>query len=575
MGRTTTSKSKIKSHKAIETRTDFFFYAFRNILLVSLPLVLISALVLSLPHSSAYSSSTDNVSLTLPSACTISASVIEGHNATIVNGQYEGDVGNTKINAFCNDNNGYFIYAIGTSGDTDGNTDLISSANDSYNIHTNVYNASTLTPSTPSSWAMKLSSNNGAYAPTIIDGYDSYSTIPNTDTIVAYRASGTSMDVNTDLTGSYFNTTYEIYTNPVQPAGTYLGKVKYTMTHPYDSSQLPNMENAFDIVGKDKVTVTDPVTGITGSYYKMQDMSERICNLTKVYGELSATQLVDIRDNKVYWVAKLADNHCWMTQNLDLDIISDTNAQNYIALTSENTDLSTDESVYTDSNTIYALKGENDTYGYTYENGIATWTPERSTIVYDQLSSATWASDNNHPYSYDRLDNNGNPVYPDSNVSQAIAGNHGLSGNYYNWTASIASNDSTNANVNSSGSDQINSICPKGWRLPSAANKEFGDLLVTYNIIQTNTSTAYLEGGFNKMSVLPLYFVRGGYIFPNGSLGDTGGIGNYWTSTGTTYNGPGVFFLYFTSGSVQPQRSAFSIVYDGKRNGRPTRCLAR
>ena len=562
MGRTTTSKSKIKVHKAIETRTDFFYYAFRNILIVSLPLVLISALVLSLPHSSAYSSSTDSVSLNLPSACTISASVIEGHNATIVNGQYEGDVGNTKINAFCNDNNGYFIYAIGTSGDTDGNTDLISSVNDSYNIHTNVYNASTLTPSTPSSWAMKLSSNNGTYAPTIIDGYDSYSTIPNTDTIVAYRTSGTSMDVNTDLTGSYFNTTYEIYTNPVQPAGTYLGKVKYTMTHPYDSSQLPNMENAFDIAGKDKITVTDPVTGITGSYYKMQDMSNRICNLTGVKNELSATQLVDIRDNKLYWVAKLDDGHCWMTQNLDLDIIAGSTT-----LTSNNTDLSSDQSVYTANNTIYALKGSGDTYGYTYENGIATWILERSTIAYDQLNSTSWSNSNVYPYSYDRLDttagaNNGQLVKPDNNVTDS----HGLSGNYYNWTASIASNDSNNAS--SANPDQTNSICPKGWRLPSVTNKEFGNLLVQYGIISTNTSTSYIENqsSVNSMGAAPLYLVRGGNVY-GGSLNYSGSNGRYWSSTFSSTSS--AYRLDFSSSNANPQSNV------SRNSGFSIRCVAR
>ena len=31
-------------------------------------------------------------------------------------------------------------------------------------------------------------------------------------------------------------------------------------------------------------------------------------------------KLVDIRDNKLYYVSKLKDGHCWMTQNLDLEI---------------------------------------------------------------------------------------------------------------------------------------------------------------------------------------------------------------------------------------------------------------
>ena len=571
MGRTTKLEDKYKASRTnlhsmedgTEDRTTFFYYAFRNILLVSIPLLLVSGIVLfnlSI-HSSAYSSSTDSVSLTLPSACTISASIISTHNATLVNGQYEGDIGNTKVNAYCNDNNGYNIYAIGSSNDSDGNTDLVSDINSNYNIHTGVYNAGTLTPSTPSSWAMKLSSSGGTYAPTIVDGYKSYSEIPSTDTMVAYRTSGTSMDPNTDITGSYFNTTYEIYANTLQPAGTYLGKVKYTMTHPYNSSDLPTIENAFDIAGKDKITVTDPVTGETGDYYKMQDMSDRICNLAKVYNELSAIQLVDVRDNKLYWVAKLEDNHCWITQNLDLDITSDPTSPSYIALTSNNTDLSTDESVYTDSNTIYALKGAGDTYGYTYENGIATWIPERDTIAYNQLSSTTWTDDANHPYSYDRLDNNGNPVYPDSNVSQALAGDHGLSGNYYNWTATLASNNSAKAT-----GDPVNSICPKGWRLPNITNKEFGNLLVQYGIIETNTSQTYLDGGFAKMGTTPLYLVRGGSVI-NGSMDYSGSRGRYWSST--FLNGSDAYRLGFSSSIVYPQDN-------GSRGyGYSIRCVAK
>ena len=92
----------------VNSRVDFFYYAFRNVLLVSIPLLVVSGVVLSHLsfHSSAYSSSTDSVSLSLPTSCTISANVLTPHNATLVNGQYEGNIGNTRINAYCNDNNG-------------------------------------------------------------------------------------------------------------------------------------------------------------------------------------------------------------------------------------------------------------------------------------------------------------------------------------------------------------------------------------------------------------------------------------------------------------------------------------
>lgn len=79
--------------------------------------------------------------------------------------------------------------------------------------------------------------------------------------------------------------------------------------------------------------VANPVT-ITNLYQLvyMQDMTAEICTNTP-YDKTGATsasvadlhnpvtkQLIDTRDGKKYWVAKLADGNCWMTQNLALDI---------------------------------------------------------------------------------------------------------------------------------------------------------------------------------------------------------------------------------------------------------------
>lgn len=54
----------------------------------------------------------------------------------------------------------------------------------------------------------------------------------------------------------------------------------------------------------------------------MQDITPEICTNTP---EADAEghnqfQLKDSRDQKSYWVAKLKDGNCWMTQNLDLDL---------------------------------------------------------------------------------------------------------------------------------------------------------------------------------------------------------------------------------------------------------------
>ena len=47
----------------------------------------------------------------------------------------------------------------------------------------------------------------------------------------------------------------------------------------------------------------------------MQEMTSEICSITF---ENETKQLIDTRDGKSYWVAKLKDGNCWMTQNLAL-----------------------------------------------------------------------------------------------------------------------------------------------------------------------------------------------------------------------------------------------------------------
>ena len=121
----------------MSSRIDFFYYTFRNVLLVSVPLLVVSALILgfSIPHSSAANSGSDSVTLTLSTSCTLSSSIITPHHASLNGGQYEEGIGNTRINTYCNDNNGYSIYAIGTSNNMDGNTDLVSDIDEHYNIN--------------------------------------------------------------------------------------------------------------------------------------------------------------------------------------------------------------------------------------------------------------------------------------------------------------------------------------------------------------------------------------------------------------------------------------------------------
>ncbi len=87
------------------------------------------------------------------------------------------------------------------------------------------------------------------------------------------------------------------------------------------------------------------VTGLMSLTY-MQDMTSNICQDTKAAngantvtpGNEVEKRLIDVRDGKEYWVAKLADGNCWMTQNLALDLNSSK------ALTSSDTDLNSKSS---------------------------------------------------------------------------------------------------------------------------------------------------------------------------------------------------------------------------------------
>ena len=270
-------------------------------------------------------------------------------------------------------------------------------------------------------------------------------------------------------------------------------------------------------------------------YYKMQDMTTRICQTAEAPSEL---QVIDVRDDKVYWIAKLADGNCWMTQNLDLDLTSNPEADNYIALTSENTDLNdTTSAAYQDG---YTISGD----------GVITWMPERDTIAYDKLD--TWQDNNAHPYSYDYLDVNGNPVYPDKNATQQIAGNHGLSGNYYNWSAAVASNNSS-ADTQQRYREFQNSICPKNWELPSRYNPDnFTNLRITYVSVK-------------KVMQSPIWFIRSGALESN-TINLLGVAGYCWTNTNWTSDS--AFSSFLDGYGFYPAN--FSML-----KGQSLRCLAR
>ena len=460
----------------VNSRVDFFYHAFRNVLIISIPLVIISATILSSLHISATdsTSSTDTLSFNISSSCTLSSVVDESHNAELINGTYIDGIGQTTITTLCNDGNGYSIYANGYSNNEEGNNKLVNTENSNFNII-----SGTAQSGTTSNWAMSLNNlanDPSLTPPTIENAYNNtYGIVPNEWTKVAsLPAKATDM-----VKGSSLTTTYAVYTSSSQYAGTYNGQVKYMLVHP---SYKP-------------------------AIYYMQ----RVADWKDQLGMEESVQAIDKRDGKSYWVTKLKDGNVWMTQNLDFDINSNT------TLNSDNTDL----------NVIYNGQFAEYNSGYTRVDGVIYWKPKNSTLDFvggnDTIISG-WSYSNTAPYSANKTN--------DTNTG------HASLGNYYNWTATIASNDSSSLTNNTLGDitqNPQNSICPKGWRLPTISSQsefttdstnEFARLNYLYNSGLTNTGVAW----FND----PLYFVAGGLVDTDNRLASMGIAGCYNSSTVST-----------------------------------------
>ena len=528
--------------------------------------VVMIGVLLTAPVTMADSSGVDKFTLTLRSSCTIE-STNGAHIATVDNNQRYLNLGGnpTTFTVYCNDKDGYIVYTIGASNNVEGNTNLIGSTGS--NIPTGLY----IQGDTTSSWAFRIDKIDSSLTmnPTYAVGENDFAMIPDTWAWIAKKENGTT----DSTTGSKITATYSAYISGTQAAGTYTGQVKYALFHPDSVTTPVTLARAFQNAGKAKVPATDPITGDSGDFYTMQDMTTAICDATNVYGEASQLQLVDTRDGKLYWATKLSNDgvtdhggQCWMTENLDLDLETDQDTQteqgtvisgNVTNLTSENTNL-----------TLYGDKGYTSANGYscsndspTCEGGVITWIPERATIPPTELSSTTWKNDNASPYSYDR-----GAAEPDGHKD-----GHGYSGNYYNWTAAIASNASGD-----SGGNAANSVCPKGWRLPNTRAEEggyeFSKLLYAYDITTNDQNTAGYAGsasaGLAKITSNPLYFVRSGFLY-GGSFYNLGSGGHYWSSA--VINGVAAYYLEFTGSNVNP---ANDYNFYNRNSGRSVRCVA-
>ncbi|MBR3323362.1 hypothetical protein IKG16_00560 [Candidatus Saccharibacteria bacterium] len=252
----------------------------------------------------------------------------------------------------------------------------------------------------------------------------------------------------------------------------------------------------------------------------MQDFTAEQC-----YNMATNTSinLSDSRDDKYYRVTKMADGHCWMTDNLALDgtdaagnvrvlTPSDSNVEQNRTLAANITDSTTSEY---DVVQIYS--------------GVA-----------DDVTSSCDLTTN--PY--------------------CIVNTTTKYGNLYNWNAATAGvgKRATTGTV-------TESICPKGWQLPDNSGVySYQNLFLHYGLPTTNTTDG---NAVQTVQQAPFYFALDGGYGP--AAENQGVIGDYWSRTVTTEYQDNVYRLIINTnnGNFTPQNS----IYSQKHYGFSVRCV--
>ena len=232
-----------------------------------------------------------------------------------------------------------------------------------------------------------------------------------------------------------------------------------------------------------------------------------------------------------------------MTQNLDLDLISDPDHP----LTPADTDIKAD------------------------------WVPSASTRISSDLN---WSGSNIEPESYDPGDIYWNGVLNDeweedySPYISSTGDSHYRLGNYYNWTAAVALNNSSNYVINTI-VDQ--SICPAGWTLPRAGYGEdsFYHLFASYSFY--DHSIVDDVAMWNEPMYLALTGAVYSYHYGTTAYDNIGADGQYWSSVAgepSQYQPYKAFQTYIDFEGAN-DTSVWSSTNVARENGLAVRCIAR
>ncbi len=268
---------------------------------------------------------------------------------------------------------------------------------------------------------------------------------------------------------------------------------------------LAGILNTYGAPGKAFAAETRSLKDITN----MQEMTTEICT-NSALGE--SKTLTDSRDGSTYVVQRLEDGNCWMLQNLKLTKESIEAKGNSATLSSDDSNVA--------SGSTYTLP-----------------TSSQSSFNTDVAVNATYASPT--------------AAY----------------GTYYSWCAATAGCKTTSGADPGFDQEASASVCPKGWRLPTARktsttatgyNYSFNNLIDRLGLTSDAASSAKLQSE-------PYNFQAAGFV-NGGPITNIGNFGKYWSSTSAGSSSAN--YLYFDANSVDPS------YWDNRYFGYSVRCVA-
>ena len=184
--------------------------------------------------------------------------------------------------------------------------------------------------------ALSISTNNGT-------GYSLYMATGNGENTLASQNSGTSDVIaavnggDNGVTSANFSNNiwgYNLSQESVSDATTYKAVPTATGDTAIITTESPTEADTYNLTFGTKVDTSlpsgtysnDVVVSVVANpafvpvFDGIQTMQEMTSTICADVAENDTAQLTDTHDSKKYWVTKLADGNCWMTQNLDLDL---------------------------------------------------------------------------------------------------------------------------------------------------------------------------------------------------------------------------------------------------------------